>query len=120
MKLNEFLYEFTDNDSKYFIVNEKLNIIGNHNQYDSKYSECEVIKIHNNIKGIMAIEIKTENPLEQLNAYKLMEAPYMAEKLKEGNYDLFMEHLKQSEIEISNKVIELVREINDIKEKLWN
>jgi len=56
--------------------------------------------------------VEKDKKIEPLNAYKLMEAPYMAKLLKEQRYDEFMEHLKQSEVEIANKVIELIRASN--------
>ena len=59
-----------------------------------------------------------EKQLEPLNAYKLMEAPYMADKLKENDYDTFMELLKQSEVELANKIMDLINEVNSLKKKL--
>lgn len=72
-----------------------LNLIGKLQKENTELKE----KLENNI-------------IEPLNAYKLMEAPYMAKLLKEQRYDEFMEHLKQSEVEIANKVIELIEASN--------
>lgn len=58
--------------------------------------------------------------IEPLDAYKLMEAPFMADKLKGMNYDTFMEHLKQSEIEIANKIIELIRAVKQLDNQINN
>ena len=72
------------------------------------------------------VEIIEEEPeidiqeIEPLNAYKLMEAPFMADKLKEMNYDTFMEHLKQSEVEIANKIIELIRAVKQLDNQINN
>ena len=55
---------------------------------------------------------KENDIIEPLNAFKLMEAPYMSKLLKEERYDEFMKHLKQSEVEIANKIIELIRASN--------
>ena len=52
--------------------------------------------------------------IEPINAYKLIEASWAANKLKEMNYDTFMEHLKQSEIEIVTKISEIIDYINKI------
>lgn len=113
MNLRDFLYNYTDNDSEFLIVNKDLEILGDNKRYENKYCEYEVIKIINNVKGIMAIQLSIPK-IEPLNAFKLMEAPYMAKLLKEQRYDEFMEHLKQSEVEIANKVIELIRVLNKI------
>ena len=111
MNLRDFLYNYTDNDSEFLIVNKDLEVLGDNKGYEHKYCEYEVIKIINNVKGIMAIQLSIPE-IEPLNVFKLMEAPYMAKLLKEERYDEFMEHLKQSEVEIANKVIELIRASN--------
>lgn len=63
--------------------------------------------------------------IETINAYKLIEAPYMAECLRGKQFDKFVELLKQSELEIVDKVNILVdkvkhldKEIQSIKEKI--
>lgn len=62
--------------------------------------------------------------IETINAYKLMEAPYMSDCLKNGRCDKFTELLKQSELEIVetiNKLVDKVKqhdkEIKELKEK---
>jgi hypothetical protein len=102
---------FTESDSEYLIVDENLEILGDNKKYEHKYCEYEVSKIISNIKGKMAIQLSIPE-IEPLNVFKLMEAPYMAKLLKEERYDEFMEHLKQSEVEIANKIIELVDKAN--------
>lgn len=113
-KLTDFLYNYTNTDSEFLIVNENLEILGDEKEYESKYCQYEVIEIINNVKGKMAIKLKTPN-IESLNAFKLMEAPFMQKLLEEKRYDEFMEHLKQSEVEIANKLIEVIDKINNIK-----
>lgn len=50
--------------------------------------------------------------LDQVNSYKLMEAPYMAQLLEEKRYKEFAELLKASEVEISYKVCQIIHYIN--------
>ncbi len=68
------------------------------------------------------IEILEENTeeIEELNAYKLMESPYMANLLKEQRYDKFMELLKQSEVEIADKLIKLTWVVKEIRKEQIN
>lgn len=56
--------------------------------------------------------------IEQLNAFKLIEAPYLAELLSQNKNEEFMNDLKQSEKEIVNKIIELIDKVNEISECL--
>lgn len=65
----------------------------------------------------MVLEDNTEE-IEGLNAYKLMESPYMTDLLKEQRYDEFMELLKQSEVEIADKLIKLTWAVNEIRKDL--
>ena len=60
---------------------------------------------------------KNFKTIEPINAYKLIETSWAADKLKEMNYDTFMEHLKQSEIEIVTKISEIIDYINKIDEE---
>ena len=66
------------------------------------------------------VEILEDNTeeIEELNAYKLMESPYMANLLKEQRYDTFMELLKQSEVEIADKLIKLTWAVKEIRKDL--
>lgn len=111
-KLRDFLYNYTDNESEFLIVDENLKILGDNKKYEHKYCEYDVVKVINNVKGKMAIQLKTPQ-VEPLNAFKLIESPYMAKLLKEGKYDEFMELLKQSEVEIANKIIDIIRIIDE-------
>ena len=56
--------------------------------------------------------------IEQLNAFKLIEAPYLGELLCENRNEEVAKHLKQSEVEIANKIIELIDKVNEISERL--
>lgn len=66
------------------------------------------------------VEILEDNieQIEQLDAYKLMESPYMTNLLKEQRYDTFMELLKQSEVEIADKLIKLTWAVEEIRKDL--
>ena len=65
---------------------------------------------------IEVLEDNTEKieELDTLNAYKLMESPYMVKLLKEQRYGEFMEHLKQSEVEIANTIMKAEDKINEL------
>ena len=71
-------------------------------------------KLNNEVE---ILEDNTEE-IEELNAYKLMESPYMADLLKEQRYDTFMELLKQSEVEIADKLIKLTWAVKEIRKDL--
>lgn len=58
--------------------------------------------------------IKENKEIEGLNAYKLIEKPYMASLLRGNQFDKYMELLKQSELEIVEKIDELVRAVNKL------
>ena len=68
------------------------------------------------------VEILEDNTeeIEELNAYKLMESPYMANLLKEQRYDKFMELLKQSEVEIADKLIKLTWVVKEMRKEITN
>lgn len=61
---------------------------------------------------------KEEEKIQQINAYNLMEEPYMAELLKEQRYEEFMQLLKQSEVEIATKIMEIVWKLRDLEGQL--
>lgn len=56
--------------------------------------------------------------MQQINVYNLMEAPYMAELLKEQRYEEFMQLLKQSEVEIATKIMEIVWKLNELEMRM--
>ena len=56
--------------------------------------------------------------IEPLNAFKLIEASYLAELLCENRNEEVAKHLKQGEVEIANKIIEMVDKVNKISERL--
>lgn len=87
---------------------------------DSKYdNDVNVCIFLDNNRSFEILEDNTEE-IEELNAYKLMESPYMANLLKEQRYDKFMELLKQSEVEIADKLIKLTWAINEIRKEKSN
>ena len=59
-----------------------------------------------------------DNDISSLNAFKLMEAPYMAKCLDKNSHEEFMEHLKQSEVEIVHKIGELIEKVNKLDRKI--
>lgn len=64
------------------------------------------------------LEDEEDNDISSLNAYKLMEAPYMAKCLDENSHEEFMEQLKQSEVEIVHKIEELIEKVNKLDKKI--
>ena len=82
--------------------------------------ECIGWLEHKDINLFDEVEILEDNTeeIEELNAYKLMESPYMANLLKEQRYDKFMELLKQSEVEIADKLIKLTWTVKEIRKDL--
>lgn len=75
---------------------------------------------HKDINLFDEVEILEDNTeeIEEINAYKLMESPYMANLLKEQRYDTFMELLKQSEVEIADKLIKLTWAVKEMRKDL--
>lgn len=70
------------------------------------------------------IEDETRDEIEPINAYKLIEAPCMARYLRGNQFDKFTEELKQSELELVDKINKLVdkvkqlnKEIKELKER---
>ena len=64
--------------------------------------------------------IEEKKEIDTINAYKLIEAPYLADCLKEKKFDEVAELLKQSELEIVERVNDLVyavRELNKEREE---
>lgn len=62
--------------------------------------------------------IEENKEIDTINAYKLTEAPYMAQCLREKQFDTFAELLKQSELEIVERVNDLVYAVKElIKER---
>lgn len=53
-----------------------------------------------------------------VNAFKLMKSPYMADCLREGKFDIFMELLKQSELEFVDKIDEIVEALKQLNRKI--
>ena len=55
--------------------------------------------------------------IEGVDGFKLIEAPYMAKCLSEGNFDTFTDLLKQSELEFMNKIEEVIKAIKQLDKK---
>lgn len=91
---------------------------------DNKYKNCTIgfILDVSDLNEIMNLEFEVQTTekaeenkeIEGLNAYKLIEKPYMSSLLRNNQFDKFMELLKQSELEIVEKIDELVRAVNKL------
>ena len=81
--------------------------------------EFDTSYLFDNYIYFRVLEDNTEE-IEELNAYKLMESPYMANLLKEQRYDKFMELLKQSEVEIADKLIKLTWVVKEMRKEITN
>ena len=101
IKYRDGIYDYQENEKK----------------YKKEDSEAEVW-----LDWKMEVEILEDNTeeIEELNAYKLMESPYMANLLKEQRYDKFMELLKQSEVEIADKLIKLTWVVKEMRKEITN
>ena len=67
------------------------------------------------------IEKETEIDIQSMggvNGFKLIEAPYMAKCLSEGNFDTFTDLLKQSELELMNKIEEVIKAIKQLDKEI--
>lgn len=83
---------------------------------DGKFNTRYLCNIE--IKFELVKEVVEGDEIETINAYKLMETPYMSQCLQEGRYDTFVELLKQSELEIVERVDDLVYAVRKlIKER---
>ena len=83
---------------------------------DEFFFDKKIIVFTPNYDSIKIVNLYREekNEISQLNAYKLIEAPYMADLLDQKRYYDFMQHLKQSELEMVNKIKELVDKVNEL------
>ncbi len=70
------------------------------------------------LDDVEILEDEEDNDISSLNAFKLMEAPYMAICLDKNSHEEFMEHLKQSEGEIVHKIGELIEKVNKLDKKI--
>ena len=105
-KYKNYIFEL-DDVNEYTIDKEK----------QVAFTELIQFNLNNLNDEIEILEDNTEE-IEELNAYKLMESPYMANLLKEQRYDKFMELLKQSEVEIADKLIKLTWVVKEIRKDL--
>ena len=80
---------------------------------DGEGFDTEVLCDKYDLEIILNYLKNKKNKIEPINAYKLIEQKFMSNKLKEYNYDTFMELLKQSELEIVNKISEIIDYINN-------
>lgn len=83
--------------------------------YDNLFTSLDIIELNTEVE---ILEDEEDNDISSLNAFKLMEAPYMAKCLDKNSHEEFMEHLKQSEVEIVHKIGELIEKVNKIDRKI--
>ena len=103
-KVREIIYPRPDNPIPLEIQNSEMykrlkKLVEKNKELEDLHDEVKIIE-------------NREDRIEPINAYKLMESPWLADKLKEMNYDTFMEHLKRSEVEIVSKISEIIDYIN--------
>lgn len=112
-------------------IKEKSKFIINGGQFDTFYAyyKDKNIKVYMFGKeAILGIEYLSENcnfeliedeiDIEPINAYKLIETSYLAGKLEDCEFDLFMEQLKQSELEIVGKINKLIDKVKQLDKKI--
>lgn len=105
-KYKNYIFEL-DDVNEYTIDKEK----------QVAFTELIQFNLNNLNDEIEILEDNTEE-IDELNAYKLMESPYMANLLKEQRYDKFMELLKQSEVEIADKLIKLTWVVKEMRKEI--
>ena len=82
---------------------------------DSLFAKLDICALDYDVE---ILEDEEDNDISSLNAFKLMEAPYMAKCLDKNSHEEFMEHLKQSEVEIVHKIRELIEKVNKLDKKI--
>lgn len=105
IKVEEKIYEYHEAGNLYITPNDNYFLI-------SSYLDCAE-------RLNREVEVIEENKeIDTINAYKLTEAPYMAQCLRKKQFDTFAELLKQSELEIVERVNDLVYAVKElIKER---
>lgn len=113
IKYEDIIFEY-DKDRKEYI-----------HKLDDWCSETILFKAMNEntyfIQDLLKIEVEVieENKeIDTINAYKLIEEPYLADCLKEKKFNEVAKMLKQSELEIVERVNDLVYAVKElIKER---
>lgn len=88
---------------------------GSTRREDSLFSYLDICALNHEVE---ILEDEEDDDISSLNAFKLMEAPYMAKCLDKNSHEEFMEHLKQSEVEIAHKIGELIEKVNELNKKI--
>ena len=102
-------------DDETYVYDNRLNLY--------KIPKKDYFLISNYLNCVERLDIEVEviegnKEIDTINAYKLTEAPYMAQCLREKQFDTFAELLKQSELEIVERVNDLVYAVKElIKER---
>lgn len=114
-KIKVYLRKDGEQMPDYYIFND-------YGYYENSKEESFVEDWLNNTmklnEEVEILEDEEDNDISSLNAFKLMEAPYMAKCLDKNSHEEFMEHLKQSEVEIVHKIGELIEKVNKIDRKI--
>ena len=100
------------NGTLYWIIfDEKCNETGKKNLFEMFNIQSTMVA------DFRLIEDETIE-IENVNAYKLMETPYMASCLRGNQFDTFAELLKQSELELVEKINKLIDKVNQLNKEI--
>lgn len=101
-------------ENRYYIVKDrKLWEQEDTGIYNSKLENLQITY------GVFeVIEEQEETGIETVNTYNLIEAPYMAQCLRGNQFDKFTNLLKQSELELVEKINKLVQAVKQIDNKI--
>ena len=98
-------------------IYRQLHLFREHLKENKIDEEVRVLDTEDLITNQFEILSEEDEEIECVNAYKLIEAPYMADCLRKGNYDTFTELLKQSEIELVERISDLVEAVKLLNKK---
>ena len=112
-----------DLSGSYFIYNKGCFRFPIYEPDGTKYSDS--VEIHDLINYSFEVieenkEIKENKEIETINAYKLLEEPYLSDCFKREKFDEATKMLKQSELEIVevvNNLVYAVKELNKEREE---
>ena len=110
IKFNNIEFEYDTRQEEY-----------NHEKENGYYETLLYVVMNTHfISSLLRAEVEVveeKKEIDTINAYKLIEAPYLADCLKEKKFDEVAELLKQSELEIVERVNDLVHAIEKLIEE---
>ena len=111
-----------DSDGNEYIYKEMFECVGllqKDKAVPGLYEEpcCSMFTDKNTEFTIAEKEINVQD-ITGVDGFKLMETPYMAKLLKDKRYEEFMDFLKQSELELTNKIDEILGAVKQLDKKL--